>query len=88
LEEIRNYWIIDGKVLMLTSDKNRENLKEYIYDWQYDQLYILNNNGNTEYMDFGVDTETENGLISIVDRQWIKKTDFYNDNYDDIVTLW
>ncbi len=88
LEEIRNYWIIDGKVLMLTSDKNRENLKEYIYDWQYDQMYILNNNGNTEYMDFGVDTETENGLISIVDRQWIKKTDFYNDNYDDIVTLW
>ena len=73
---------------MLTIDKNGKNLREYVYDWHNDQLYILNNNGNTEYMDFSVDTETENGLISIVDRQWIKKADFYNDNYEDIVTLW
>ena len=87
-DDIINYWYFDGRILFLTADENHNNLKVYSYDYQINKLYSIANHGNDEVLEFSLDSETKTGFIANITRQWIKKADFYNDNYEDIVTLW
>jgi hypothetical protein len=88
-ENIVNYWLIDNKAFYIVNLDDA--CKIYYADLETGESTFHKNNGNTEVIHFGLSWETDDYFIGIFHGQedtcWIKKTDFYKDDYSNVKRL-
>jgi hypothetical protein len=88
-ENIVNYQLKDGKAIYIVYENDEYRI--YHIDLETGESANLKNNGRTDVMQFSISCETDDYFIGIFHGQegtcWIKKTDFYNDDYSNVKRL-
>ena len=76
----------DGRLFYGT--KNGQKMQCHILDLQTGAEITLHNNGNTEYVEFGIYDETAEAFIGYYNGKqcWITKEDYYAERYDKAVS--
>jgi hypothetical protein len=88
-ENIVNYWLIDNRAFYITN--TNEYYQLYYADLETGESTLHKNNDRTDRTHFALSAETENYFFGICGElegnYWIKKTDFYNDDYSNVKQL-
>jgi hypothetical protein len=88
-ENIVNYQLKDGKAIYIVNPGDA--CRIYYADLETGESTRLENNGLTDVMQFGISCETDEYFIGLFHGEegkfWIKKTDFFNDDYSNVKRL-